>query len=171
MPIGYAKALEPLVDLLLSTRPSSILDVGIGFGLNGAVARNYLEAGGRIDRNNPAFTLHGIEIFRQYRNPMWKLYDRVTIGDIKDSVDILPNYDLVICTDVLEHLDRQLGLRVLQAPRHAFFGVCNHMEANPRGGVFGNPNEEHVSRWRVDELKNMGYHVTELNPLYLLAVR
>lgn len=172
MPLGYVKALEPLTEAFLRFSPKSVLDLGIGYGLNGAILRNYFGGpDGRLDPTNPAFALHGIEIFPQYRNPMWGLYDRVWIKDIREVVSILPNYELVVCTDVLEHLEVELGRRVLQAPRHAFFGVCNHLEANPKDGVFGNRHEAHVSQWSRDTLESFGYEVTELNPVYLLAVR
>ena len=172
MPLGYIKTLEPLTEAFLRFHPKSVLDLGIGYGMNGAVLRNYFGGpNGRLDTANPAFLLHGIEVFHHYRNPMWGLYDRVTVGDIRDSLPILGNYDLVVCTDVLEHLDVDLGKQVLMRARHAFIGVCNYLEANPKEGAFGNPHEAHVSQWSRDLLESFGYEVTELNPVYLLAVK
>jgi hypothetical protein len=77
-------------------------------GTYGFLLRQYLDVS--KDRLKPTewqVRIEGIEIFEGYRNPVWDyVYDKVMIGDIRILAKDLESYDVVICNDVLEHLQR-----------------------------------------------------------------
>jgi hypothetical protein len=60
----------------------------------------------RLARDTWQITIHGVEIFEGYRNPVWEYaYDSVFIGDARKLIPSLGVYDLVLINDVLEHLE------------------------------------------------------------------
>jgi len=67
-------------------QPQSILDVGMGFGKWGVLAREYLDVwGGRCRPADWRLRLEGVEIHAPYRNPIWD-------GVLKLSPDFFEAY-------------------------------------------------------------------------------
>lgn len=106
MPISSHDHLSTVIDLMLFAPPRSVLDVGLGYGVYGFLARSYLDAFGRED----TLQLDGIEGFAQYIGEVQNaLYDRIFVGDalaILRSIDAA-SYDLVLALDIVEHFDEQ----------------------------------------------------------------
>lgn len=169
MPVGYAAMAEHVHTAVRRTNPHTILDIGMGYGLWGALIRNYFgaNASGSIYPTN-GLVLHGVEIFPVYRNPMWDLYNQVLIGDIQKYTHIIDQYDLVVFIDVIEHLPKELGELILTKAKHAIVGVCQEMydfKVQP----YGNTHEDHTTVWDEDQVKMLGYETARLNPLYFAA--
>ena len=60
---------------VLMNNPKSILDLGIGHGINGAGIRNWLNVG--VKSNYKDTTVIGVEGFKDYESPLWGCYDIV----------------------------------------------------------------------------------------------
>jgi hypothetical protein len=153
MPVGSSYAFIKVNNCVLSTNPDSILDLGIGYGMNGAGIRNWYSMGCYIT---------GVEVFEQYRNAMWGCYDRVVIDDIINYLKVCSEYDMVIMTDVLEHFTKEDGVKVLDMISKA--AIKNAVITTPavwfeQGHVHGNMYEEHKSIWTVDDLKSLGWGI------------
>jgi len=84
-------------------------------GTYGLMLRNALDvAEGHVDPSSWTHTIDGIEVFEQYRNPVWEYaYDRVYIGDIRNVVPTLGQYDIFLAGDVLEHFPRDEAVHLM----------------------------------------------------------
>ena len=115
MPIGNAYATGNIIAFIeqwhLKNKSLNVLDVGCGIGHNGFIFREMFEI--RYSRLKPEDWMHrveAIEIFEEYRNPVWDyVYDKKIIGDCLKIVPSLNDkkYDIIFATELLEHLDRE----------------------------------------------------------------
>lgn len=161
MPIGSYASIPPLASHLLQQRPRSVLDLGIGFGMTGAAVRQWLDEAQRPY----ATTLYGVEIWPDYRSPLWDLYDAIFIQSIEESLQTLPiSFDLVVLGDVIEHFTFQEGERVLASTDKklnpgGFVYVATPAGPMPQGAAHGNPYETHRSAWTADDLAQRGFEI------------
>lgn len=100
-----------IIQLLSQINPNSILDIGIGNGSYGFLCRQYLDIAKRRLRKEEWKTIvNGIEIFPEYKNPIWDyFYDNVIIGDVLDIVKEIRWYDVILLLDVIEHFSKSNG--------------------------------------------------------------
>jgi hypothetical protein len=159
-----------LVSELRRLRPRSVLDVGVGFGKLGVLVREYLEGWhGRASRDTWQIRLEGIEAFEAYRNPVWEsVYDRVHIGDARLVARGLPGFDLVVCCDVIEHMDKASGLDLLRffADTSGALLLTTPMSFWAQGAENGNPYEVHRSHWKPDDLRGFDGRTVELGATF-----
>jgi len=83
------------------------------------------------------------------------------LGDIRDFD--FSDYDLILMFDVIEHLYKEDGLKVLGRVKHGLVFIPIEkelMKANPKDP---NPYQIHVSRWNEEELKGLGFGTEVLN--------
>ena len=127
----------------------TIIDVGCGSG----TYRNLIGKGNYI--------WQGIEIFAPYiqRFNLLDLYDEIHIGDIYDFASNvieggLPEGDLIILGDVLEHLEKEKALFVLNAVLDKYPHVVLSIPVDGRPSMihYGNEHEAHLSIWTYEEL-------------------
>lgn len=158
MPIGSWSAYQKVIQGVLATNPSSVLDIGIGFGMNGCGVRNWLDQGYGFKTR-----LVGIEAFKDYKNPAWGVYDKVHIGDVRQVLPKLgEKFDLIIMTDVLEHFTKEDGARLLQELKsYATKAIIISTPAVwiEQGDVYGNEYERHRSLWKVWDFQDLGYGI------------
>ena len=159
MPIGSHSCFIRVNLCVLATNPQTILDLGIGYGMNGAGIRNWYSKDVHIT---------GIEGFEKYRNPMWDLYTEVLIRDIRDflqyCVAFEEFYDMVIMTDVLEHFTKEEGIEILKMI--AFITKKAAVVSTPaiwfdQEAVNENELERHHCVWSVDEFKEQGWGIVQ----------
>jgi len=173
VPGSRFEQIEILVDLMVRLQPSSILDVGVGNGLYGLLARQYVDESGPFA--DEGLHLEGIEIFEGYLTDVQRtIYDRIHVGD---ALAILPEmegraFDLAIALDVIEHLPDPRGdellrdlLRVsrtvvITSPRGDF----------PQGEMYGNVHETHVSTWPPARLRAAGAALIVPHPFVSIAL-
>jgi hypothetical protein len=145
MPSSDPIAIPQILALLGHANPNSVLDVGPGFGKWGVLAREYLETHGDDGRHIRSRRIDCVEIYAPYITDLHRaIYDNIVIGDVRTFLGI-NEYDLVLIIDVIEHLHRREGLRILEQVKA--FIVATPACDYPQGAVFGNENERHVSRW------------------------
>jgi len=115
MPTSDYRQISDVLHVVQQFSPRSVLDVGVGFGKWGILCREVLELyENRLTQDSWAIRIDGIEVHEQYRNPVWTFaYNHVHIGNALTIVDIVGHYDLIICCDVIEHLDKDDGRKLL----------------------------------------------------------
>jgi hypothetical protein len=141
--------------------PTSILDVGVGFGKYGVLFREYLDVSVADparppDRSGWKVRIDGIEVYAPYVTALQEaVYDVIHVGNALELLAGLDRYDLIFAADVLEHFDAIDGRRFLDTTRaHAGLGVLIVTPAIHfhQGEVFGNLAEVHRSFWTAADL-------------------
>lgn len=150
MPTSHPILLTPVATEILNLQPLSVLDVGIGNGKWGVLAREYTDIW--VKRSHNAVRIDGIEIFEKYRNINWRNYNNVFIGNVKDILATLPNYDLIIFLEVLEHLEKSEALKLLDLCKSKCKLLIFSYTNSPQGPAFGNVNETHISTWSAADI-------------------
>ena len=139
--------------MITLTDPKKLLDIGIGFGKFGFLAREYLELWKEeADYNKRVVKIDGIEAYEPYITPVHKLiYDNVFIGN---ALEILPGlkdkYDLILLIDVFEHFTFEDGSELLEYCRKAARNILISVPVSmsQQESVFGNQFEEHKYAWQ-----------------------
>ncbi len=116
MASSHQHQLSDILELIIRTNPDTLLDVGIGFGKYGFLAREYLELWGTNDYRKWTKRIDGVEAFKEYLTPVHNyIYDNIYIGN---ALEILPElkskYDLILLIDVLEHFEYEEGRELIQ---------------------------------------------------------
>jgi len=153
--------------------PSSVLDCGVGFGKYGVLLREYLDIRlQRYDKKDWKTTIDAIEIWPDYITPIHKyIYDVIYIGDILTISERLPNYDVIILPEIIEHLSKELGKKLLLT----LYNKCNlglsmsfplSLSDHNRND-WPNPSEEHISLWSIEDLTKL--FKDEVKPIGKLA--
>ncbi|HEV2070007.1 MAG TPA: class I SAM-dependent methyltransferase [Acidimicrobiales bacterium] len=160
VPSSQLYQIPKIVDCIVATNPQSVLDVGVGFGKYGFLAREYLEV---WDHDKPygTFTrrIDGIEIFPEYLTPLHSyIYDEIFAGDASELAPALQrSYDLVLLIDVLEHFHREVGRALLETllARNSAVLVSVPRDLGEQEEVFANEHETHHDTWTLADLKTL----------------
>lgn len=121
----------------------------------------------------------GVELFKPYikenlkRKP--QLHDKYIYDDITKIKFKTKSFDAVICMDVIEHLDRQNGLKLIEkmekwAKKKVIIYTTNDFVA--QNGYGGNELQRHLSGWSTNDFRKRGYHVRGIHGLkYLRSMK
>lgn len=162
MPTNRGIHIGPIMEEVKYNKPGSILDIGVGFGIMGVMFRAYTDI--RKSELNPEIyhlwptKIDGIEIFEWYRNPVWQVYSNVYIGDALTEIDKLEKYDIIYCGDVIEHLTKEAGHKLIEKMLehcNQWVIIATPSPAPYQKPIFGNPNEEHVSEWKLEDFEKL----------------
>jgi hypothetical protein len=156
MPTSYLHQLNEIVELMVLVAPQNILDVGVGFGKYGVLAREYLEfRDGKEKYDDWQRQIDGIEIFPQYITPLHQfVYNHIYLGDAQTIIPTLKNkYDLILLIDVIEHFTLKDGYDLLQKCQKAAQNilVSTPVEFIPQKAAFKNQHETHRSLWQASQ--------------------
>ena len=132
----------------------SLLDLGCGYF-------------SPIDRFNIPFSV-GVELFEPYLQESKRkgIHSQYIRADIRRLEFQSKSFDAVIAIDVLEHLTKQEGSKLLLKMAH--WATKKVIIVTPNGylsqDVYGsNPLQEHRSGWSVEELSDLGFKVYGIN--------
>lgn len=164
-----------VIRLIGQIKPKSILDIGIGTGTYGMLCRQYLDiANVGIHKEDWTTKIDGVEIFRDYENPIWPyFYNQVYIGNALDEVRNLEHYDLILLVDVIEHFTKNEGLTLLNLlfMQSNWLIITSPKGKFPQGELYGNIHEVHHSEWNYNDFTD--YSCLEIpldvSNLYLLT--
>ena len=161
MPIGSSAAVGKMAHQLMLHSPKRVLDLGIGFGMYGAVVRQWLDLGVKPWKTH----LTGVEAWASYRNPVWDLYDVIFVETIEHFIDrCADQFDCVIMGDVIEHMEKPLAFGLLSALQnrvavggHLF--VITPATFVAQEAVHGNDWERHRSAWQPSDFEPLGFQM------------
>ena len=173
MPSSAPYALPVIAGIARQVRPSSVLDIGVGFGKYGCLFREYLDiwdmqSVSDYERSRWKTRIEGIEATPEYLTPLHDyIYDRIHLGDVNEVIDTLGAYDVVVMGDVLEHFPKPAGAALLDK-LFAHTAKCLLLTFPPdcaeNHNVLGNPYESHRSSWNRKDFRRfdrVGYRVFE----------
>ena len=167
----YVSPILQEVAILHAEEPvRSVLDIGCGAGKWGFLLRDLLDFyhRGVYYRRDWVTRIDGVEAFRGYENPVHAfVYDRVHWGDVVEVIDQLGEYDVIFAMEVIEHIPKEQGLRLVETLVHK----CNRvviLSFPPEFDDFGrhvleqkdaheNRHEEHVAVWAEDDIRAYGF--------------
>ena len=158
MPIGSLSVFSEVIRIVILNAPKKVLDVGVGYGINGAAIRNWM-----LDAVAKEIKIDGLEPFKKYNNPLWKCYDKV-INEPLETVEIKEKYNVIVCTDVCEHWKPEDITGNLEKLKSLLTPSGVLLLSTPaiwieQGAVNGNDYEIHKSRWDVNMLIDYGFHI------------
>jgi SAM-dependent methyltransferase len=160
MPIGSLSIFPEIIRLTILNAPKKILEVGIGYGINGAGIRNWYNS----DVVKKKTTLIGIEPWDNYCNPLWDLYDSVIREPIQNVKKLTYKFDVIIMTDVLEHFTDEDALQVIDKLKswltpNGVILISTPAIWIPQEAWEGNEYETHRSFWTREKLEALGFNV------------
>jgi SAM-dependent methyltransferase len=159
---GFTDSLTPVAQFIEWLQPHRVLDVGVGRGRMGFLAREYGHIPWHPRARGEGVVVDGIEGYGPYIGDLQRaIYDELIVGEAIETLLRVAEdgrqYDLVIAADILEHfsaadalvfLERCLavGAVVLIATPRTYF----HQESGE------NPLQTHRSYWPEHELLRLG---------------
>jgi hypothetical protein len=153
MPTSHSGQINTIVEIITEINPSSILDIGVGYGKYGFLSREYLDISNNKDQyNSRRVIIHGIEGFPEYITDLQRMiYDDIFIGDALQVVDKLEKqYDLILLMDVFEHFSYDDGLALLKklTAKGKYVLISTPKLMSEQGAEFGNVYETHRFEWK-----------------------
>lgn len=148
MPTSALAVVPTVLNHMVALDPSSILDVGAGFGKYGVLFREYCP-------KHP--TMVGVEAWEPYvaDHRLRGIYDHLHVGDVLDLDDYtLNSTDVVFMGDVIEHLEKDRALELLTRIHRPM--VINTPEHFFHNGDNLPWTEEHRSHWTLDDFRATG---------------
>lgn len=155
--IFYFKSIERLLKDC-----SSVLDVGCG-------------ADSPLRRVKKTFKSEGVDLFKKSIEKSKKqgIHDSYKLCDIRKLGKVYKNksFDGVVALDVIEHLEKKESMKLIKnmekiARKKVILLTPNgfyHQDAYD-----SNPYQVHVSEWKLEDLKKLGYKVYGLRGLKYL---
>jgi len=133
-----------------------VLDIGAGSGTYSDLLRGHM----------PESEWHAVEVWEPYleKYDLAARYDHVHCLDARqlDPATLAPEFDLTLCGDVLEHMEKEeaqaLIGRLLTVSRVVLISIP--IIHYPQGEVHGNPFEAHVKDdWSHEEVGSSFPHI------------
>ena len=172
MPQSDHWAVPWVVEVIDRLQPKSVFDFGVGNGQFGLHIRQVLDIGhDRLKPQDWQVHLEGVDIFENYRNPIWDyFYNRVHIGD---GAEVLRSsnqpWDVLLICDVIEHFPQTKALELMELLRSKARTVIVTTPNGvfPQGCVHGNEAERHLSEWRPADFQALGATTREISSTFL----
>lgn len=172
MPFSQSSQLSSIVGFFEEFKPTSLLDVGVGMGQYGFLARtnleniNLFEIGGshatQRKKSDWNIIIDGIEVYKKYQTAVHEYaYNTIFWGEALTVLEGIKenSYDLVFAIDILEHFTTSDGKQFLtHLQRVAKRGVLisTPKEFIPQE-IEANPYENHRSVWCLEQLQEISF--------------
>lgn len=164
-----------VLEVLCALEPGSVLDVGAGFGRWGFLCRCHVGGGHSLtSQPDQALKIDAVEGFPANISPIYEaVYNRTFEGDAREVIPTLGEYDVVICGDMIEHLEKKEAWALIEQMRQRArkaliltlpLGQC------PQDAIYGNELEIHRSVWSRRDFRGTAACVRTF-PFFLPGVR
>lgn len=162
MPSSRFEHISDVISIVLAYNPTSVLDIGCGFGKWGFLMREFLDIFfERYDKSSWTARIDAVEVFQGYILPHHAyIYNNVYVMRAEEYLPVMPNYDVIYLGDVIEHMEKPTALhflRSLQAKYNKALLMAVPIGRDwPQGEVLGNPFEAHLSSWTLKDITRCG---------------
>lgn len=150
-PLFYQPFISYFTPIVIS---GTIADLGCGKGINGFLIR--------LSRYLQNAKIIGVEINSDYIEfcNRHKLYDEIVKKPLPNLSFKRKSVELVLCTEVIEHLSKKDGLKLLDEIDR----VCMGRAIITTPNIFfetmpGDPDDKHLSLWTINDFRSRGYKV------------
>lgn len=160
MPTSTWVHISTVADEIYKQQPKTILDIGIGFGRWGLIARETLDViKGKIFEESWQTRIDGVEIYEKYITDLQRiLYNDIFITDVRNFVKNEKFfYDMIIAGDVIEHLPKKEALSIIAKLRTCCKVLIIGIPLGDKykqGTVAGNTHEAHLSTWQPEDFSD-----------------
>jgi SAM-dependent methyltransferase len=170
MGTSYAEQIPQIIHVVQQLRPRRVLDVGKGFGKYGLLLHEFagLDTSKRVEPSLPlkmqsSLTIDAVEIDSDLILPhLDQLYSEVFFGDVTEIQNRLPRYDLILMVDVIEHIAKPKGEKLLREwIRRGEAVLISTPISFFRQHLFQSPHEEHVSYWCTRDFRQIGHTIVQ----------
>jgi hypothetical protein len=150
-----------ILEFINKLDPKSVLDVGAGFGRWGFLCRCHFGGGISLTvKPDQELRIDAVEAFEPNVNPAYQaVYNNTYRGDARTIIPGLGIYDVIICSHMIEHLEKNEAWQLIDNMRaHARMAVILALPFNDplRGPMDGNEYEAHKSVWTEADFQNSG---------------
>lgn len=146
MPTSHIDNVPAIIKIVQRLAPKTVLDVGVGMGKYGLLIREYL--GG--DTGRADVVIDGIEGFDGYVTDIHRaVYRDLFETDFRDFDFRSAHYDLYLMVDVLEHVEKADGHRILRDMAGTV--LVSTPREDHRAHYEHNPLEDHRSHWMLED--------------------
>jgi ubiquinone/menaquinone biosynthesis C-methylase UbiE len=143
-----------------SSREYKVLDVGCGFGKNGALVKHLC-----LQHKVRSYVV-GVDIWSPYLHELnsMKTYNLLLLGDARELPFRTQLFDIVIVTEIIEHMEKHVGLLFLKDLEKMLGKDGILVISTPQGrevqqAIEGNKYQEHQSVWMKKDLELLGFQV------------
>lgn len=146
MPTSFMENIPKVIEVMQRLKPKEVLDIGIGNGKYGLLAKEYV----------PSVVVDGVEAYAPYITDIHKaIYRQLYLEDVtKMNLGKLPSYDLYLMIDVIEHVPKAQGHTILKGLNGI---VLVSTPVEDYRAHYDNHFEDHVSHWTLDDFKDYAY--------------
>jgi hypothetical protein len=152
MPTSIAEGKDWSLERFERHMPNTVTDIGPGEGTYAKLFRPVHEGvwWTAIEIHKPYIAKYKLKSTKTRR-----MYDEIHVEDARRSLGHLFHRDLVICGDVLEHMERDEAVDLLRRIEAA--GAWNILVSvpivdAPQGEIDGNGHEAHVHHWDAPDM-------------------
>jgi len=134
--------------------PKTVLDLGCGDGS----LMELLAEGKRWKVTGVDLYAENVKAASQ-RNIFTKVFREDVIKFVRQQISKKKKYDVVFCSQVIEHLDHEKGEELLIlvdliARQRIIIGTPREFMEQPHGYLGNNPHQVHKSGWLEDDFRN-----------------
>jgi hypothetical protein len=172
MASSFPNQIPLIIHIIQQCKPKTILDIGKGFGKYGFLIHEFAGIDNR-QRPDPSLTLlqqsgvvvDAIDINPDYSWPhLPQIYRKVTIGDAGTIYRDLPAYDLILMTDVIEHLEKKTALEMIDSfiSQGSLVLISTPVQFFEQE-LYESDAEHHVSHWTKKDFERPGIYMDRQN--------
>lgn len=172
MASSYANQIPLIIHVIQQCKPKTILDIGKGFGKYGFLIHEFAGIDNR-QKPDPSLTLlqqSGVAIDAIDINPDYSwphishIYRKLMVGDVSSLYRELPQYDMVLMTDVIEHLEKKMALEMVDhfVGRGSLMLISTPVEYFQQD-LYESEAEHHISHWTKKDFERPGIYVDRQN--------
>lgn len=184
MASSFVAQIPVVINILKHLGSKKILDVGKGFGKYGFLIHEYcgIDNSKKLKssvmmKEQSKVKIDCVEIDDDLIFPhLNNFYNNIYKADIINIYKQLIDYDLILMTDVIEHINKENAIKLLKFYRENEIDVLittpiDFFEQN----LYESKYEEHVSHWALEDFKKIGFNVNyqkvQAGGIYLLSNR
>ena len=165
-PYDDTKLILDTLGHLIYQQPARVLDVGSGFGRWGFLLRCHMGSGTSLSvQPEQSLRIEAIEAYPGNVTPIYDcVYDHTHVGDVTDVLPGLDDYDVIICSHMIEHLEKSVAQRMLQLMREksrVMTIISVPLGDWPQEELYGNEYERHRAVWKRKDLDAPGAYLRE----------